>query len=191
MAAGDFDGDGLADVYLLHNSYSPYPPNGRFDGGISQLLRGDGSGGFTPVPPVNSGLVVPGNAKALVVMDFNEDGWPDFVASRNNEPNLAFRNAGVPGRRSVRLDLKGPVGNPTAIGARIALALADGTARHAEIAAGGGHWSQSTGALFFGYTDANRPTQVRVRWPSGRESTHEVGELGARLVIAESADEQK
>ena len=50
IAAGDFDGDGHADIYAVQNSYAPIPAVGRFDGGLSQLLRGDGHGHFTPVP---------------------------------------------------------------------------------------------------------------------------------------------
>ena len=96
----------------------PIPAVGRFDGGLSQLLRGDGHGHFTAVPPRESGLVVPGDAKALVVLDLDRDGWPDFLVSRNNDTTLAFRNHGVAGRKSVRVSLRGPAGNPTAIGAQ-------------------------------------------------------------------------
>jgi hypothetical protein len=39
---------------------------GRFDGGVSLLLRGDGHGHFTAVSPADSGLVVPGDARAVV-----------------------------------------------------------------------------------------------------------------------------
>ncbi len=69
VVAGDFDGDGCADLYAVQNSFAPIGAVGRFDGGLSQLLRGDGRGGFTPVAPLASGLVVPGDAKALVTLD--------------------------------------------------------------------------------------------------------------------------
>ena len=49
VVAGDFDGDGKADIYAVQNSYAPPAVVGRFDGGLSQLLRGDGRGGFTAV----------------------------------------------------------------------------------------------------------------------------------------------
>ena len=98
VVAGDFDGDGKADIYAVQNSYAPIPPVGRFDGGFSQLLRGDGHGHFTAVPPRESGLMVPGDAKALAVLDLDQDGWPDFLVTRNNATPLAFRNQGVAGR---------------------------------------------------------------------------------------------
>jgi hypothetical protein len=95
IVAGDFDHDGKADIYAVQNSYAPTPVVGRFDGGLSQLLRGDGQGRFTPVTPAESGLVVSGDAKALVTLDLDKDGWPDFLVSRNNDTTLAFRNKGA------------------------------------------------------------------------------------------------
>src|SRR5208283_1244996 len=69
VVAGDFGGDGHAGIYAVQNSYAPIPSVGRFDGGLSQLLRGDGRGHFTPVAPSESNLVVAGDAKALAVVD--------------------------------------------------------------------------------------------------------------------------
>ena len=172
LVAGDFDGDGHADIYAVQNSYAPIPSVGRFDGGLSQLLRGDGRGHFTPVPVAESGLLVPGDAKALAVLDLDQDGWPDFLVSRNNNTTLAFRNNGVAGRHSLRILLRGPAGNPTAVGARITVELTDGSSQTSEVYAGSGYYSQSTAACFFGYPDANPPKNIRVRWPSGVTTEH-------------------
>ena len=172
LVAGDFDGDGRADIYAVQNSYAPIPSVGRFDSGLSQLLRGDGHGHFTPVPVAESGLLVPGDAKALAVLDLDQDGWPDFLVSRNNNTTLAFRNNGVAGRHSLRILLQGPAGNPTAVGARITVELADGSTQTSEVYAGSGYYSQSTAASFFGYPDSNPPKNIRVRWPSGVTTEH-------------------
>ncbi|HVU25848.1 MAG TPA: VCBS repeat-containing protein [Opitutus sp.] len=94
IVAGDFDGDGHADIYAVQNSYAPVPAIGHFDGGLSQLLRGDGRGNFAAVPPAVSGLVVPGDAKAVVAVDLDGNGRPDFFVARNNDTTLAFRNNG-------------------------------------------------------------------------------------------------
>jgi hypothetical protein len=167
IVAGDFGGEGHADIYIVQNSYAPAPAIGRFDGGLSQLLRGDGHGHFSPVPPIESGLVVPGDAKALTVIDLENDGWPDFLVSRNGEATLAFRNRGVAGLHSVRVVLQGKPGNPQAVGARVTAEYADGTAQTSEVCAGSGYYSQSTAALFFGSADRNPLRRVRVQWPSG------------------------
>lgn len=88
LVAGDFDGDGHANIYAAQNSFAPIPSVGRFDGGLSQLLRGDGHGHFTPVPPAESGLVVPGDAKALAVLDLDEDG----LAGLSSDPQRPCRD---------------------------------------------------------------------------------------------------
>jgi hypothetical protein len=167
IVAGDFDGDGHADIYAVQNSYAPIPSVGRFDGGLSLLLRGDGHCHFTPVPPAESNLIVPGDAKALAVLDLDGDGWPDFFVTRNNGTTMAFRNGGVAGRHSLRVGLHGTAGNPTAVGARITLEMTDGSTQTAEVFAGSGYYSQSTAAVFFGWLDANPPRKIKVRWPSG------------------------
>ena len=184
LAAGDFDGDGHADIYAVQNSYAPVPSVGRFDGGLSQLLRGDGHGHFTAVAPAESGLVVPGDAKALAVLDVDGDGWPDFLVTRNNSTTLAFRNGGVAGRHSLSVRLRGPAGNPAAIGARLTLELADGSTQTAEVYAGSGYYSQSSAACFFGWLEANPPQHIRVRWPSGVTTDHPVPRPSSSLVLA-------
>jgi hypothetical protein len=172
VAAGDFCGDGHAGIYAVQNSYAPIPSVGRYDGGLSQLLRGDGHGNFTPVAPAASGLVVPGDAKALAVLDLDQNGWPGFIVTRNNGSTLAFRNRGTPGHRSLRIVLRGAAGNPTAVGARITVELADGSTQTSEVYAGSGYYSQSAPACFFGYPEGAPPTKIRVRWPSGTVSEH-------------------
>jgi hypothetical protein len=184
LVAGDFDGDGRADIYAVQNSYAPIPPVGRFDGGLSQLLRGDGRGGFTPVPLAQSNLIVPGDAKALAVTDLDLDGWPDFLVTRNNSTTLAFRNHGIEGRNSMRVVLSGPPGNPTAVGARIAVDHTDGSTQTSEVHAGSGYCSQSTAASFFGWLDANPPRRIRVRWPSGASTEHAVSPQPTILLAA-------
>ncbi|HTU00946.1 MAG TPA: CRTAC1 family protein, partial [Candidatus Sulfotelmatobacter sp.] len=170
MVAGDFLGDGHMGVYAVQNSFAPIISVGRIDGGLSQLLRGDGRGHFIAVPPVESGLVVPGDAKALSVLDLDDDGWPDFLVTRNNDTTLLFHNKGAAGHKPLRILLRGPAGNPTAVGARITVFFADGSTETSEVYAGSGYYSQSTPACFFGYPQANPPRRIRVRWPSGPES---------------------
>jgi hypothetical protein len=172
LVAADFNGDGLADLCAVQNSHAPALSIGRFAGGLGQLLLGDGRGGFTASAPEQSGFVVPGDAKALVVADLNEDGWPDLVASRNDEPALAFRHRGRAGYDSFRVLLQGSPGNPTAIGARLTLTLADGSTQRAEVAAGSGYLSQSSPACFFSYSTGSPPRQLTIRWPEGSEVQH-------------------
>jgi len=180
MVAVDLTGDGHPDLALVQNSHAPAQSSGRFTGGLGVVLAGDGQGGFRALDPAESGLIVPGDAKALVVADLNADGWPALVASRNDQPALAFSLRPVAGARPWRVRLKGPSANPTAIGARLVLTLADGTTRTAEIGAGSGYYSQSSPIAFFGLRTA--PRSLEVRWPDGRTSRHELPESSAGMV---------
>jgi hypothetical protein len=191
MVAGDFSGEGRPEIYAVQNSYAPIPAVGRFDGGLSQLLRTDGHGHLSAVPVAASNLVVPGDAKALAVLDMDQDGWPGFVVSRNNATVLAFRNHGSDGRRPLRVVLRGPAGNPTGVGARITVEFSDGSAQASEVYAGSGYYSQSTSACFFGYPQSTPPTKIRVRWPSGKSTESPVLAPSATVTISESpADAQ-
>ena len=100
-------------------------------------------------------------------MDLGDDGWPGFLVSRNTEPTLAFRNRGIPGRHSLRVDLQGPKGNRQAVGARVTAVYSDGTTQAGEVCAGSGYYSQSSAAVFFGSPDRNPLRRVQVLWPSG------------------------
>ncbi len=185
IVTGDFDGDGKTDIYTVQNSFAPIASVGRFDGGLSQLLRGDGHGHFTAVTPAQSGLVVPGDAKALAAFDLDGDGWTDFVVTRNNASSLAFRNHGVPGHHPLRVLLRGAAGNPSAIGATVTLELADGSTETAEIQAGSGYYSQSSAAAAFGYPDGNPPRKISIRWPNGATSAQNLSSPPATLTIAQ------
>jgi len=184
LVAGDFDGDGKADIYAVQNSYAPIPAIGRFDGGLSQLLRGDGHGHFTPVPLAESNLVVPGDGKALAVLSLDEDGWPGFLITRNNIATLAYHNKGVPERHSLRIWLRGPPGNPTAVGALVTAELADGSTEISEVCAGSGYYSQSSAACFFGYLDSNPLKQIRVRWPSRITTRYDGPPQSSTLILS-------
>ena len=172
LVALDLDGDGHPDLALAQNSHAPTPSLGRFTGGVGLVLRNDGRGRFTALDPAASGLLIPGDAKALVVTDLNADGWPDLVASRNDQPALGFQHRGLAGHRPLRIVLQGPPGNPTAIGAQLTLTLADGSTRTATVAAGSGYYSQSSAAAFFSYSSAQPPRSLTIRWPDGRSSEH-------------------
>ena len=168
LVAGDFDGDGLADICAVQNSYAPIPETGHMDGGLGQFLRGDGQGGFFAVPVRESRFIVPGDGKALAVFDLEGDGWPDLIATRNENHALVFRNNHSEGGNSFAVRLQGSQQNKRAIGARIEVILTDGSKQTAEVNAGGGYLSQSSTKRFFGFPTSNPPRTIRVTWPSGR-----------------------
>ena len=183
----EVDGDGSADLVIAQNFHSPQRETGHMDGGVSQLLLGRGDGSFSPVAPHQSGLVVPGDAKGLATTDLNADGWPDFIVGVNNDQLAAFENRGSSKNRITSVALRGPPGNPTAIGSRVTLKLNDGTTQTAEVHAGGGYLSQSTARLAFGLGESARIVDVEVRWPDVTVTTHQPKEEDARLIVLEAA----
>jgi len=79
---------------------------------------------------------------------------------------------------------RGPAGNPAAAGARITLELADGSTQTSEVCAGSGTYSQSTAACFFGWPQAAPPRRLRVRWPSGTVTGHDIPARAAAVDLA-------
>jgi hypothetical protein len=174
LVALDLSGDGHPDLALVQNSHEPTPSLGRFTGGLGVVLTNDGRGGFTALDPAASGFIVPGDTRALVVTYLDGDSWPDLAVSRNDEPVLLFRNTGLAGFRALRLVLRGPPGNPTAVGARLTLTLADGTTRSFEQTAGTGHYSQSSSAIHLALPPGSAVASVA--WPDGVTSSHPLAE---------------
>jgi hypothetical protein len=170
----DVDADGNDDVYLVQNFYHPQREAIRMDGGVSQLLLGDGKGGLRPVPPHESGLVVPGDARGLCIADLNRDGRPDFLVTQNDGDLLEFENHAGTNNRMLTIRLIGHRGNPTAVGARVTLERSDGMKQLEETHCGGGYLSQSSPTLFFGLGPTAQPQRVTVRWPDGSVSVFPV-----------------
>jgi len=87
----DLDGDSKADLYCVGNFFGPEPTTGRFDGGVSLLLRGDGRGNFTPVAPGDSGLVASGDGRAVArLAPVGAAGGPRLAVAQAQGPLLLF-----------------------------------------------------------------------------------------------------
>lgn len=69
IVAHDVDADGHLDLIVAGNLYQMDPNTPRADAGNGLWLRGDGRGGFTPVPPVASGFLAPLDVTGLALID--------------------------------------------------------------------------------------------------------------------------
>ncbi len=177
----EVDGDGIPDVYIVHNFFTPQLETGRMDSGLSLLLKGVGDGTFTPVWPQASGLIVRGDAKSLATTDLNGDGWPDFVVGINDDAPRAFLHGGWTNGRVLSVRLLGPRDNRTAIGARVTLWLSNGSRQTAEVSSASGYLSQSSPTLTFGLGN-EQVERIDVRWPNGQSTTAQPADTN-RVVI--------
>jgi len=89
IVTDDFNNDGNLDVALCGNDFGTEVTNGRYDAMNGLLLSGDGNGNFTPQSISQSGLYVPGDAKALIKLK-GAGGRYLLAASQNRGPLRIF-----------------------------------------------------------------------------------------------------
>jgi enediyne biosynthesis protein E4 len=163
VCVSDFDGDGKDDVFLSQNFFASQPDVPRYDAGRGLLLKGDGKGGFAPMPGQESGLKIYGEQRGAAACDYDHDGRVDLVVSQNGAETKLYRNrVAVSG---LRVRLVGPKENPDAVGAMVRASTGAGLGPEREIQAGSGYWSQNGAAQVF----PSQTRKIAVRWP-GKDS---------------------
>jgi enediyne biosynthesis protein E4 len=172
VAFTEINGDGFPDLYLVQNFSESQPETGALHGGLSQILLGSGNGYFKAIKPNHSGIIIPNDARSLLVSDFNGDNWPDLIVGINDNNALAFQHQGYKKNRVVKVRLHGASGNRTAVGTKVSLELDDGQIQTAEVYAGDGYLSQSSPILLFGMPHKKNILKIKVRWPDGFTSEH-------------------
>ena len=86
----DFDGDGVADLFLAQNHDHREPETGLWRGGVGQVLLGQGDGTYVPMSPRESGILLRGDATNVESVDVDGDGRPDLVATQNDDRVRVF-----------------------------------------------------------------------------------------------------
>ena len=167
VCVADVDGDGADDVFLAQNFFAMNPEAGRHDAGRGLWLKGDGKGKLQAMPGHESGLKVYGEQRGAAVADFDGDGRIDIAVTQNGAETKLYRNASA--RPGLRVRLKGPPGNPTAVGAALRIEFSGGKGPVREVHSGSGYLSQDGAVQVLGMREA--PTAVWVRWPGGRETS--------------------
>jgi hypothetical protein len=66
MISQDIDGDGNLDLVLNGNDFGIELSVGKCDALNGLVLKGDGRGGFRSLPVSQTGMLIPGNGKALI-----------------------------------------------------------------------------------------------------------------------------
>jgi hypothetical protein len=180
MCVADADGDGRDDVFLAQNFFATRKELPRLDAGRGLWLRGDGGGGFIPVPAQQSGVVIWGEQRGAAVADYDRDGRVDLVVAQNGAATRLFHNELA--RPGLRVRLNGPAGNPDGYGAVAWLKYGERRGPSREIHGGGGYLSQDSAVIVLGR--AGDPTHVAVRWPGGRVSESAVNASAKEVTVS-------
>jgi enediyne biosynthesis protein E4 len=85
----DANQDGMLDILMVGNDYGNEPTFGQYDAFLGLLLLNDGKANFRPASAVNSGFYLPGDAKALAIIDAKKKGTV-ILASQNKGQLEAF-----------------------------------------------------------------------------------------------------
>lgn len=133
IITNDFTGDGITDVILTGNDYGTEVLMGRSDASIGTLLAGTGTGGFVSLPLDQTGLVVNGDAKALVQIR-NREGSEFLIASQNRGKLKCYQ----PSQYGERIMDSPP------LAMKAIVELADGRRLTRELYYGNGFLSQSS-----------------------------------------------
>lgn len=182
VVVADYDSDGHEDLFLGQNLFYIRPGLPRHDAGRGLWLRGDGAGGFRPVPGRTSGITIYGPQRGAAVADFDADGRVDLAVTQNGGETRLFRNRSE--RSGLRVRLAGPAGNRDGTGSSIRVVYGDGsTGPRREIQAGSGYRSQNGATQVLGTAPSRVPIGVEVTWFDGSRAAVPVPDGRGTVVI--------
>lgn len=195
----DFNQDGYDDVFLGGALWTPPEQLGPVTAGctvggklpyeghpnIDLLLLGTPEGGFVaqrlPTGPYSHFMAI-----SQVLVDVDGDGDLDVLQARPY-PNLSstvrlWRNDLPKAGGTVHVRLVGKPGNRDAIGARVSAKVGGKLRTRWMVGHGGfgGGWLRHT---VFGTGSAGGVTDVQVRWPDGKVTSHGDATAGATLTL--------
>jgi hypothetical protein len=90
ILATDLDNDGISDLFVAGNFYGLKPQGGRFDASYGTTLLGNGKGDFTCLEPMQSGLMVRGEARDVAAITAKK-GNKYILVAMNNGPLYLFK----------------------------------------------------------------------------------------------------
>ena len=163
----DFDNDGNEDLFISQNSFE-YPPSiAKQDAGRGLILMGDGTGTFSPLSGIESGLKIYGEQRGGAFSDFNEDGRTDLAVTQNGGETKLYLNQTE--NSGIRITVVGPDQNRTAIGSAIRIVYENGTLGPLRtIQAGSGYRSQNSTTQILGFSET--PQAIEVTWFDGTKT---------------------
>jgi hypothetical protein len=172
----DYDNDGHLDLIAVNGHVYPQLEKTEDRAGYRQralLFHNLGDGRFEEVAAkVAPPLLEERASRGLAVGDLDGDGGLDVVVNDLDRAPQVFRNV-APGRGHwLLVKLRGPAGNPDAIGAVIEVDLGSRRLRRL-VQSGTGYLSQDDFRQHFGLGAVESVAAVEVRWPDGTWSREE------------------
>jgi len=169
----DADLDGRSDLVVLNGHIQSQFDDGQAQAMLPQFFHALSNGRFAEGlnDQPESFFDTKRIGRGLCVLDWNNDGLPDFAASflDGNAALVSNRSSGV-GDWFV-LELTGTSSSRDAIGTRVKLTLADGRHRFWQATAGDGFASSNQCRMHIGLGDKTQIAEIEIRWPSGRTQT--------------------
>jgi hypothetical protein len=169
----DYDNDGRLDIATANGHILDNAPQFRAGSTYRQrklLFRNTTGRRFAEVGrTAGAPFAAEHVGRGLATGDIDNDGDLDLLVSNNGGPAELLRNDGPRGH-ALLLRLRGPAGNPDAIGARVGVTAGARTLLR-DVKAGSSYLSQNDVRVHVGLGDAVRVERIEVRWPSGKSET--------------------
>jgi peroxiredoxin len=154
-----------------------------------------GNGQFATVSAV-SGLDYPDDGRAIAIVDWDQDGYPDLWISNRNSPRLRFLHNDHPHTNhflAITLQGNGITTNRDAIGARVevvAKAL-NGKRLVKSLRAGEGFLGQSSKVLNFGLGQLSSIDKIIVQWPAGATEEYPAVAVDHRYLLIQGSGQAR
>jgi hypothetical protein len=186
----DFDLDGLLDLFVVNGHVYPQADRAGTDTSYAQadqLFLGEEGCRFSEQPL--SDTSVPLVSRTALAADFDEDGDLDLLVTQVNGPVRYLENVAVHDEEHHWLEVRlvGRASHRDAIGARVEV-VTEGATLMGEVRTTAGFQAGCATGLHFGLGPVGRVKELRVRWPSGRETLRRDLEADRRIVIEEDSE---
>ncbi len=194
-ALADLDRDGVLDLlvtngHVMRNAGREGSPWRHAQ--PDQLFRGTLAGEYPRYEPWLEGtdaLAVPRVGRGLATGDLDGDGELDLVLlGCEEELSVIGSRLALPGSQWLRVRLVADGSNTWAVGAFAGLVLDDGTILRRWVQSGTGFLSQDDLCPMFGIPPGRTASRIRVRWPDGATSQHDVEGLDRTIEIRQASE---
>ena len=173
----DLDNDGWLDLLVLNGHIDEFSFQGQAYRMRAQCFRGLPGGRFVELPPGAAGEFFHRErlGRGLALLDWNRDGRMECAASDLEQNATLLTNQSAGSAKTLLLKCIGVQSARDAVGAKVEVTVETGEVRHLQIMAGNGFECSNQAILHIGVGTAEAVQSLRIRWPSGTQSTfHEI-----------------